>query len=48
LISGGATIECDFVSDVAAKVPLDVIAAGVPRADRMQTHALDQRSDRIE
>jgi cholest-4-en-3-one 26-monooxygenase len=35
--NGGATIECDFVTEVAAKVPLDVVAAllGVPKADRM-------------
>jgi len=35
--SNGA-IECDFVTDVAARVPLDVIAAqtGVPRQDREQ------------
>lgn len=31
-------VECDFVTDVSAKVPLDVIAAliGVPRGDRAQ------------
>ena len=31
-------IECDFVTDIAARVPLDVIAAliGVPRKDREQ------------
>ena len=36
--NGGSTIECDFVTDVSAKVPLDVIAAllGVPKADRPQ------------
>jgi cholest-4-en-3-one 26-monooxygenase len=36
--NGGSTIECDFVTDVAAKVPLDVIAVllGVPKTDRMQ------------
>ena len=36
--NGGSMIECDFVTDVSAKVPLDVIAAllGVPKADRPQ------------
>jgi len=36
--NGGSTIECDFVTDVSAKVPLDVIAAllGVPKSDRPQ------------
>jgi cytochrome P450 len=36
--SGGPAIEYDFVREVAAKVPLDVIAAllGVPKADRMK------------
>jgi cholest-4-en-3-one 26-monooxygenase len=36
--NGGSTIECDFVTDVSAKVPLDVIAAllGVPKQDRAQ------------
>ena len=36
--NGGAMIECDFVTDVSAKVPLDVIAAllGVPKEDRQQ------------
>src|ERR1700719_467530 len=35
---GGSMIECDFVTDVSAKVPLDVIAAllGVPKQDRPQ------------
>jgi cholest-4-en-3-one 26-monooxygenase len=36
--NGGSTIECDFVTDISAKVPLDVIAAllGVPKEDRAQ------------
>ncbi len=36
--NGGSMIECDFVTDVSAKVPLDVIAAllGVPKQDRPQ------------
>jgi cholest-4-en-3-one 26-monooxygenase len=36
--NGGSMIECDFVTDVSAKVPLDVIAAllGVPKKDRPQ------------
>jgi len=36
--NGGSMIECDFVTDVSAKVPLDVIAAllGVPKSDRAQ------------
>ena len=36
--NGGSMIECDFVTDVSAKVPLDVIAAllGVPKEDRPQ------------
>jgi cholest-4-en-3-one 26-monooxygenase len=36
--NGDSTIECDFVTDVSAKVPLDVIAAllGVPKQDRAQ------------
>src|SRR5713226_6695807 len=36
--NGGAMVECDFVTDVSAKVPLDVIAAllGVPKEDRPQ------------
>jgi cytochrome P450 len=34
----GGVVECDFVVDMAARVPLDVIAAliGVPREDRAQ------------
>lgn len=36
--NGDGTVECDFVVDVAAKLPLDVIAAliGVPKEDRQQ------------
>ncbi|MGH7948386.1 MAG: cytochrome P450 [Candidatus Binataceae bacterium] len=36
--SRNGSIECDFVTDIAARVPLDVIAAqiGVPREDREQ------------
>ncbi|MGC2450416.1 MAG: cytochrome P450, partial [Candidatus Sulfotelmatobacter sp.] len=36
--NGGSMLECDFVTDVSAKVPLDVIAAllGVPKQDRQQ------------
>jgi cholest-4-en-3-one 26-monooxygenase len=36
--NGDETLECDFVVDVASKIPLDVIAAllGVPREDRPQ------------
>ncbi len=35
---GGSTIDCDFVADVSAKVPLDVIGAllGFPKADQPQ------------
>ena len=36
--ANGGAVECDFVVDMAARVPLDVIAAliGVPREDRAQ------------
>ncbi len=36
--NGSSMVECDFVTDVSARVPLDVIAAllGVPREDRVQ------------
>jgi cholest-4-en-3-one 26-monooxygenase len=36
--NGGSAIECDFVTDFSANVPLDVIAAllGVPKPDRPQ------------
>jgi cholest-4-en-3-one 26-monooxygenase len=36
--NGDKTVECDFVVDVAARIPLDVIAAllGVPKEDRPQ------------
>jgi cholest-4-en-3-one 26-monooxygenase len=36
--NGGSMVECDFVTDLSAKVPLDVIAAllGVPKEDRPQ------------
>jgi cholest-4-en-3-one 26-monooxygenase len=36
--ASGGNVDCDFVVDMAAKVPLDVIAAliGVPREDRAQ------------
>lgn len=34
----GGTVDCDFVVDMASRVPLDVIAVliGVPREDRAQ------------
>ena len=36
--NGGGMVECDFVTDVSMKVPLDVIAVliGVPKEDRAQ------------